>query len=72
MRRSSSSALTAVWPGRVNSPPTSTIAAPSATMVLARATAAAASKCRPPSEKESGVTLRMPINAGDCLEEPRN
>ena len=30
------------------------------------------SKCRPPSENESGVTLRMPISAGDRRNELRN
>ena len=72
MRLSSSSSVTGVCPGRVDSPPTSTIAAPSATMVLARATAAAGSKWRPPSENESGVTLRMPMSTGDFFNDPKN
>ncbi len=71
-RQSSSSADTGAWPGRVDSPPMSTIAAPSATIPLARATAEPGSKWRPPSENESGVTLRMPINTGDCLKAARN
>jgi len=48
------------------------LAAPSVSMVLARATAAAGSKCRPPSENETGVTLRMPISAGDFFNELKN
>ena len=71
-RRSSSSSDTGVWPGRVDSPPISMIAAPSDTMVLARSTAAPISTCRPPSENESGVTLRIPISAGPCFKAARN
>ena len=70
-RRSSSSAETGAWPGRVDSPPTSMIAAPSATIARARATAAG-SKCRPPSENESGVTLRTPMSWGERLNAARN
>ena len=50
-------------PGRVDSPPTSMIAAPSAVSARPCSTAAAASGWSPPSEKESGVTLRMPMSA---------
>src|SRR5262249_2936144 len=64
MRASSSASGTGVAPGRVDSPPTSTIAQPCATMVLAWATAASATRKRPPSENESGVTFRMPMTAG--------
>ena len=71
-RRSSSASETGRWPGRVDSPPTSTIAAPSAIIARARATAAAGSKWRPPSENESGVTLRMPMSWGDDFSALRN
>jgi hypothetical protein len=71
-RRSSSSSETGRWPGLVDSPPTSTIAAPSPTIALARATAEARSEWRPPSEKESGVTLRMPMSWGDAFSALRN
>ena len=60
-RSSSSSTETAVEPGRVDSPPTSRMSAPSSTIRVACATAAARSRNRPPSEKESGVTLRIPM-----------
>ena len=50
--------------GRVDSPPTSTIAAPSATIRLAASTATAGSRWTPPSENESGVTLTTPITDG--------
>src|SRR5947207_5781658 len=51
-------------PGRVDSPPTSTMSAPSARMATPCATAASRSAYRPPSENESGVTLRTPITTG--------
>ncbi len=60
-RRHSSSQGTVSAPGRVDSPPMSMIAAPSETIWRARAIAASASAYRPPSENESGVTLRTPI-----------
>ncbi len=63
-RRSSSSALTASAPGRVDSPPTSMMAAPSAAMRRPCATAASAEQKRPPSENESGVTLSTPMTSG--------
>src|SRR5829696_771756 len=63
-RRTSSSSLTGSEPGRVDSPPTSTIRAPSSSIVSACTTAASTPKNSPPSEKESGVTLRMPIRIG--------
>src|SRR5262249_9126667 len=50
-------------PGRVDSPPTSTQSAPSAKRASPAATAASASANRPPSEKESGVTLTTPITS---------
>ena len=58
------SALTPVEPGRVDSPPTSTIAAPASSIPHAVVTAGSTLKCTPPSENESGVTLITPITAG--------
>ena len=57
----SSSSLTRSAPGRVDSPPTSMMSTPSEIISLARLIAASKSKCLPPSAKESGVTLRIPI-----------
>ena len=51
-------------PGRVDSPPTSRMSAPSATSCRPWATAAPGRGTRPPSENESGVTLTTPITAG--------
>src|SRR5579884_4133098 len=59
-RRSSSAAGTGAAPGRVDSAPTSRSAAPSATAAAASA-ARPGSRCRPPSEKESGVALSTPM-----------
>src|SRR5438105_15079848 len=63
-RRSSSSRVTPLEPGRVDSPPTSTIAAPSRTIRRAVAAAASGSRLTPPSENESGVTLTTPMTDG--------
>src|SRR6185437_13036743 len=63
-RRSSSSAETGSAPGRVDSPPMSTIAAPSASNRIAESAASPGSKLTPPSENESGVTLTTPITDG--------
>src|ERR1700734_1930360 len=71
-RLSSSSSGTGTCPGLVDSPPTSTMAAPSATMARARATAAPRSEWRPPSENESGVTLRMPMSWGAVFSALKN
>src|SRR5690606_10828405 len=60
-RRSSSSSGTRGAPGRVDSPPMSMIAAPSATRRRPWAIASGALSCFPPSEKESGVTFRTPM-----------
>ena len=60
-RAISSSAGTAAAPGRVDSPPTSRIPAPSASSRSPCSTAASRSRNSPPSEKESGVTLTMPM-----------
>ncbi len=51
-------------PGRVDSPPTSMIAAPSASIRSAWRRASSGTAWRPPSEKESGVTLRIPMTRG--------
>src|SRR3954451_12496379 len=63
-RWSSSSAGTGSAPGRVDSPPTSSISAPSAASSSPCLTAASASRNSPPSENESGVTLTTPITVG--------
>ena len=63
-RRNSSSADTLAEPGRVDSPPMSTIAAPSSTMRRAAAAETSGSRWTPPSENESGVTLTTPITDG--------
>src|SRR6266566_2281053 len=60
-RRHSSSADTGSEPGLVDSPPMSTRSAPMSTRSRPWRRAASASKKRPPSENESGVTLRIPI-----------
>src|SRR5215472_8437221 len=68
-RRNSSSAPTtaesvpARAPGRVDSPPTSTISAPSSSRRSPCAIAASGEKCCPPSENESGVTFTIPTTA---------
>ena len=51
-------------PGRVDSPPISSRSAPSAIIRLAWVRAASRSANWPPSEKLSGVTLRIPITSG--------
>ena len=61
MRRSSSSSPTSWAPGRLLSPPMSMMSAPSVAILRPALTAASASGKRPPSEKESGVTLSTPI-----------
>ena len=63
-RASSTSADTGSDPGRVDSPPTSSTSAPSATSVTPRAIAVPGSRYSPPSENESGVTLITPMTAG--------
>src|SRR5438105_883379 len=61
VRPISSAAVTGTCPGRVDSPPTSSMSAPSLTIRMPCVTAAAASAPRPSPLKESGVTLTMPI-----------
>src|SRR4051794_33156653 len=63
-RSSSTSAGTDWAPGRVDSPPTSRISAPSAASSSPWRIAASGSRYRPPSENESGVTLTTPITMG--------
>ena len=63
-RRCSSSAETRSAPGRVDSPPISMISTPSSIISKPRWTACSKVKCFPPSAKESGVTLTMPITRG--------
>ena len=63
-RAASSPSQTGFAPGRVDSPPTSIIAAPAAAIACPAATASSASAYRPPSEKLSGVTLRIPTTCG--------
>ena len=63
-RPSSSSGVIGSAPGRVDSPPTSTIAAPAVSCSSPRAIAMRGSKASPPSENESGVTLTTPTTAG--------
>ncbi len=62
-RRNSSCAETGSAPGRVDSPPTSRMSAPSPARRRPCSIAAAGSKNVPPSEKESGVTLTIPMIA---------
>ena len=52
---------TGAAPGRVDSPPMSMISAPLAAIAAPSAMAFAGSSRRPPSKKESGVTLTMPM-----------
>ena len=63
-RRCSSSTGRRSAPGRVDSPPTSTMSAPLAISSAANPTADVGSSCVPPSLNESGVTLRMPRITG--------
>ena len=51
-------------PGRVDSPPTSMMSAPCSAISTACRTASSRLANCPPSEKLSGVTLRMPISNG--------
>src|SRR5690606_27024653 len=60
-RSTSSCTLTRAAPGRVDSPPTSISVAPAASICSTRCSAASMRLYRPPSEKESGVMLRIPM-----------
>src|SRR5271154_1797658 len=63
-RASSSASSMGSDPGRLDSPPTSIMVAPSATMRAACATAKSTAAYLPPSENESGVTFRTPMTTG--------
>jgi hypothetical protein len=63
-RAISSASATGSAPGRVDSPPTSRMSAPSAISRRAWEIAALGSRKRPPSEKLSGVTLTIPMTRG--------
>ena len=63
LRSNSSAALIPSEPGRVDSPPTSTIAAPQSSIPHAAVTAGSTRRWTPASENESGVTLITPITA---------
>lgn len=67
MRSASSFGETGLCPGRVDSPPTSMMSAPSSSIWRPRATAASGSRFLPPSENESGVTLRIPMMRGRVM-----
>ena len=64
MRSISSASEVGSAPGRVDSPPMSTMSAPSASIDRACPSARSKSRKRPPSENESGVTLSTPITRG--------
>ena len=71
-RLSSSSSGTGTCPGLVDSPPISTIAAPSATIASRAGDRCRGVEWRPPSENKSGVTLRMPMSWGEVFSALRN
>ena len=60
-RFSAEDAAATLAPGRVDSPPTSMMSAPSSSSRSPCVTAFSGSRYKPPSEKESGVTLTMPM-----------
>src|SRR6201747_968663 len=68
-RRNSSASETSSAPGRVDSPPTSKIAAPARASSSPWPTAASGSEYRPPPENGSGVTSTTPINRGRVITE---
>ncbi|CAB4710326.1 unannotated protein [freshwater metagenome] len=70
-RDCSSSAETRAAPGRVDSPPISMMSTPSEIICNARLTANSVLLKRPPSAKESGVTLRIPMTIIRSLGNPR-
>ena len=63
-RSSSVASGTGFAPGLVDSPPTSMMSAPAFAILFPSAIASAGLRFFPPSENESGVTLRMPIIRG--------
>src|SRR5690625_5935471 len=60
-RSISSFSDTLSWLGRVDSPPTSIISAPSASIFNASSKAFSLVEYNPPSENESGVTFNIPM-----------
>jgi hypothetical protein len=64
IRATSSGAATGCACGRVLSPPMSMISAPASSIAIPAVTAACGVPKSPPSEKESGVTFRIPITRG--------
>ena len=62
-REISSSEPTSAAPGRVDSPPTSRISAPSSMKRRAADKVSIGSRCKPPSENESGVTLSIAMTS---------
>ena len=71
-RASSWLRVTGAAPGRVDSPPISMIDAPVSAIAQPAAMARAGPLCLPPSEKLSGVTLRIPIMCGRSMASPAN
>ena len=67
-RLASSSGETGRKPGRVDSPPTSMMSAPSSRSFKPHSIAASGLAWVPPSEKESGVTLSTPMMRGRASE----
>src|ERR1700722_897434 len=67
MRSICSSAATRNAPGRVDSPPMSSISAPAAAISIAASAADSGSVKRPPSLKLSGVIFTTPITSGRRL-----
>ena len=63
-RAISSSGATGVAPGRVDSPPTSTMSHPASKCARPRATASAVARVRESGKNESGVTFTMPMTLG--------
>ncbi len=63
-RAISSLAGTGAAPGRVDSPPTSTISQPAPKSARPRATASSVAPVRDAGKNESGVTLTMPMTMG--------
>ena len=71
-RAISSSVVTVSEPGRVDSPPTSRISAPSLASFRPWAIPASTFAKRPPSENESGVTLTIPMTRVASMPMPPN
>ena len=71
VRAISSASGTGSAPGRVDSPPMSRMSAPASARARAAARAVGSVACSPPSEKLSGVTLRMPMIRGRSRARPQ-